>query len=334
MTAFEWPQFKNEKERIKHYSALYKNQSITDAFDSVYKTKTVVLSPEIPKDYVVGDVIKLKITSITKGDAHVESNSFKIPVRIKDNLSKWKAPLPFEVDGKVVQIKPNELVVDVMGHQVQSAIPNILKTLDNQKKIDGFTKYIVKNLKLTRGGFLGDLVLPELDIMEGYTVPAFIPGSQIVLNKTDNFEKHVGTDVIVHISSLSPHGNVICSCKEYLQHLGNLNLIKIFNAWCDQEQEWKDISSKVYKGRVTGIVNNAHKRGVYVEIPEENLTAMISHEHPEQYEAGMIVNVSITDIQEQTTFNKDAQQRQRVEPFVIEDGILKSITIKPVFSFV
>ena len=54
----------------------------------------------------------------------------------------------------------------------------------------------VKDLQWTKGGFTGKAVLPNVSdfVGEDYTVDVFIPGSQIVLNITDNFEQFIGKE--------------------------------------------------------------------------------------------------------------------------------------------
>jgi ribosomal protein S1 len=200
----------------------------------------------------------------------------------------------------------------------------------------------VKNLQLTRGGFMGKAVIPNVSefVGEEYLVDAFIPGSQIVLNITDDFEQFVGKEVYAFVLNYIPKpGNsgmsLICSVKEVLKYIGELNMISMFNEWCDETEVWKGILEKTYEGKVTGIINSSKKCGVFVEIPELNITGMVQTK-PEElvgYKPHAAVGVKITGFEEELFYNAAANQMQHAEPYVIENGCLKKCSLKPILSF-
>lgn len=336
MQEFIWPAFKNEKERIRHYSALFKNTGYVYGHNQIYKDHVKTESPLVPKDYVVGDVVDLRILEVSKDKVVFDTKCFKTNVRTKNNLNNFKLPLPYDTQGRVVRIQNGEMVVDILGLVEQQSLSDIIANKADQYHTKLDKSYQVLNLRLVRGGFLGDLVLHDVaDIVgEAYTTPAFIPGSQIVLNRTDNFDKHVGTNVRAFISSVSNQGNVICSVKDYLQHQGNMNIIRLFNNWCEKES-WDAIKDIVYDGKVTGVINSNSKCGVFVEIPSLNITGMITTAADElvYYKPHQSVRVRIDSFLESTTFNPDVQQRQRELPYCIEDDILKYVTVKPILKF-
>ena len=189
---------------------------------------------------------------------------------------------------------------------------------------------------------MGKAVLPNVSefVGEDYTVDVFIPGSQIVLNITDNFERFVGGEVDVFIINymVKPGANtlsLIASAKELIKFNGECKLIELFNAWCEESQVWKDFSETSLDGKVTGVINSSNKCGVFVEIPSLNITGLVPVEPDKlvNYKVNSIVKVKITDFDEEKKFNAITKQLEHVEPYIIEDGCLVRCNIKPVLAF-
>lgn len=354
---FEWPEFNTDGKRIKAYSQRYKDMTIAEAFNSRYNLNLTNVSEttnEVPRELNIGDIISARILSIDKSKVVFDAGNLKTNVQSNINLykyDKFKNDIPAnKLKVKVTNVQADRVVVDPIVPLLDDFLVPILNDPTIQKKSTvlpggGYNIDVVKvkNLQLTRGGFMGKAVIPNVSEFVGdeYTVDAFIPGSQIVLNITDNFEKFVGKDVYAFILNYIPKpGNsgmsLICSVKEVLKYIGELNMIQLFNEWCDETEYWKNQVSNSYLGKVTGIINSSKKCGVFVEIPELNITGMVATKPEElvDYKPHMDVRVKITGFEEELFFNAAAQQMQHVEPYTIEDGILKKCSLKPILELV
>lgn len=347
---FVWPEFKNDKERIKAYSKRFADVSIAEAFEQIYNVKldhTNSAANEVPKNLLKGDVISLKINSIGKNVVNFDAGNYKTLITTNVNLwkyNKFKSYVPSEpVKVKVIDVQKNKVTVDPIAALVEDWMVPIITNPNIQKVINNPQTIKVKNLQLTRGGFTGQAVIPSVTDFVGaeYTMDAFIPGSQIVLNITDNFEQFVGRDVDAFVLNYIQRPGVnqtgmslICSVKEYLKFQGETNMISMFNEWCGETEKWKDISSIVYPGKVTGIINSSKKCGVFVEIPALKITGMISTS-PEKlvnYKPQDVVQVKLTGFDEEKFYDPDTKQMRHVEPYNIRMGYLEKCNIKPILE--
>lgn len=349
LEGFVWPEFNSDKERIKFYTQKYKNSSIIEAFNDVYgtKCKNIPLANETPQDFKVGDKIKAMVSSVNKYDTILEVSNAKKPIVSKTNLwkfDKFKQFIPSQpIDMQVVEVKKDKIVVDPLGYLLGDYLNPIIKNPNIQRNINETKPIIVKNLSLTRGGFMGKAVIPNVSefVGEEYTVDAFIPGSQIVLNVTDDFEKFNGADVCAFIvnyiqSPTNPSKmSLICSVKELIKFTGECNMVSIFKEWCENTRTWDNVKSHVWEGKVTGVINTSKKCGVFVEIPELSITGMVSTPASElvNYKPHQDVSIKLVGFEEETYFNEAAQQKQHVEPYVIEGDILEKCNLKPILEF-
>lgn len=347
---YEWPAFKTDKERIKHFSKQYKDVSIVEAFEmgSGVKSNVSKENPvnQTPQELHVGQVVPMNITSISKNGVVFNNVSFKQNVMSGVNLykyEKFRQFLPtFPIDVKVTSVMKDRVMVDPLAPMMDSWLQSILEDTDIQRNIKQPMIVQVKNLKLTRGGFMGKAVIPNISNFVGdeYTVDAFIPGSQIVLNIENDFEKWNGKTVDAFVTNYINKPNdpsqmsLICSVKEYLKFIGDLNIIECFNNWCEENETWNKVSQTVWPGKVTGIINSSKKCGVFVEIPAINMTGMIPMK-PEDlvnYKPQDSINVMLDKFEEDTYFNATLQQMQHNDPYKIENGILKEVNVKPIFK--
>lgn len=352
---FIWPEFKSDRERIRAYSERYRNCSITEAFEDCYGVKLQDLVSEevniIPKELKVGNIFKAKILSIDKNKIIFDSSRFKTSIQSNVNLYKYEKFKKFkpicDLDVLVKKVDKDGVLVDPITPMIDSWMSPIVKDPTIQKIIptqDAAPKPItVKNLQLVKGGFMGKAVIPSVSefVGEDYVMDAFIPGSQIVLNITDDFEKFNGQSVQAFIVNYIPNPrmrgemSLICSVKEYLKFLGECNLITLFSSWCEESDAWKEHGAKVYPGKVTGVINTSKKCGVFVEIPELAITGMVPAAAPElvNYKPHQDVNVRISGFDEDTYYDPVVKQKQHVEPYIIEDGILKKCNVRPILEF-
>lgn len=351
---FEWPEFRTDKERIKAYSKRYKNMSIIDSFAAHYNlnfSNVTERANQTPAELKVGEVIDAKILSIDKGRVAFDTFNQKTDFQSCINLykyEKFRHFLPMDtIKVEITKIDKNKVVVDPLAPMLNEWLQPILKDTTIQKAVvegQNFAQpVIVKDLQLTKGGFMGKAVIPNVSnfVGEDYVMDAFIPGSQIVLNITDDFEQFIGksvpTFVMNYMSKPGGHGemSLICSAKEVIKFEGELNMIQIFNSWCEESDLWKQVVNTIFDGKVTGVINSSKKCGVFIEIPELSITGMVSVKPEElvNYKPHMTVPVKIVGFDEETYFDQAAQQIQHVIPYEIEDNVLKKCNLKPILQF-
>ena len=350
LEAFVWPEFNSDSERIKVYSKRYKNMSITEAFEDAYKIKIAEMPKtvnEVPKNLAVGDVISLNVISISKANVVFDVGNYKTHIRSAINLHKYKRfkenipTVPINV--QVTDVAKDRVTVDPIMPLLNDYISPILNDVTLQKVI-GKPKFVrVKNLQLIKGGFVGQAVIPNVSefVGEDYTVEVFIPGSQIVLNITDDFEQFVGTDVDAFIINYitkpgSTSVSLVASAKELIKFTGECKLIELFNSWCEESDLWNNFKEKTLCGTVTGVINSSKKCGVFVELPSLNMTGLVDMNADElvKYKAGSAVNVKLTGFEEEKKYNPLTKQTEHVDPYIIEDGRLVQCNLKPILEFV
>lgn len=348
--AFVWPEFNSDSARIKAYTKRYKDMSVTEAFENAYNLKICTKSElvnEVPNELVVGDIIKLNVLSVSKTNVVFDSANYKEHIRSAVNLHKYKRfkeNIPTKpITVQVVDINKERVTVDPIMPLLNGYLSPILKDMTLQKVIGNPRSVRVKNLQLMKGGFVGQAVIPNVSefVGEDYTVEVFIPGSQIVLNITDDFEQFVGKDVDVFIINhmTKPGSNslsLIASAKELIKFRGECKLIELFNSWCEEGELWKNFETQTLQGTVTGVINSSKKCGVFVELPSLSMTGLVSADPAElvNYKAGSSVEVKLTGFDEEKKFNPYTKQNEHVEPYIIEDGRLVRCNLKPVLEFV
>lgn len=349
---FEWPNFKTDKERIRYMSRLYKDSTIVEAFEKEYGFKSNISQENpinnTPQELYVGQIVPMRISSITKNGVVFNNVAFKQNITSGVNLYKYEKFRQFlptqDVLVKVNNVMKDRVTVDPLAPMLDEWLQNTLKDVDAQKNIKNPKTIKVKNLKLTRGGFMGKAVIPNVSSFVGdeYTIDAFIPGSQIVLNIENDFNRWNGKDVNVFVTNYINKPNnpdqmsLICSTKEYLKFLGDINIISMFNNWCEDNEQWKIDSQKLFRGTVTGIINSSKKCGVFVEVPELSLTGIIPMKPEElvNFKPQDPVNVMVDRFDEDTYYDPTTQQVRHNQPYVIEDDVLKEVNVKLIFKLV
>ena len=347
--SFIWPEFNDDKERIKAYSKKYKNMTIAEAFADVYGVKLDGVKEsvnDVPKDLVKGDILHLNVINVAKNRVDFDTLNYKTQIVTNANLYKYdrfKKFLPREpIEVKVMDVQKDKVVVDPFAPLVEKWLTPILEDPTIQKVLAGEKPIRVKNLQLANGGFMGDAVIPSASefVGEDYTIKAFIPGSQIVLNITNDFTQFVGKSVDAFVLNYIPKPGspdqmtLICSVKELIKFRGERGMMSMFNEWCGESDEWKKIAETSYEGKVTGIINSSKKCGVFVEIPSLMITGMITMKPEDivKYKPQDTVSVKIVGFDEEKFYNPIAKQMQHVDPYVVEDGTLKKCNIKPVLT--
>lgn len=344
---FQWPEFADDKTRIKNYSNRFRNKSVVEAFQEVYGVDLTGASDkanETPREYRIGDIIKTRLSNVTKDTVDFADVNYKGTVLCSSNIYKYRklrGGSPEMIDAVVTDVKKDRITLDPIKPMTEEWINDTVSNPVLQNVLGDPRTIKVKNLQLTAGGFTGKAVIPSTTgfVGEDYTVDAFIPGSQIVLNITDDFEQFIGKDVDAFALNYIQKGDgmsLICSRKAYLTFLGHEQLIEMFNRWCEDSPKWEKYSKAVHGGVVTGVINSSKKCGVFVEVPDLNITGMVkvAPEELVNYKPGLDVAVRLSSFDEETYYNKEVGQVQHVDPYVIEDGVLMKCNLKPILVFV
>jgi hypothetical protein len=344
---FEWPELADEKTRIKVYSSRFANKSVTEAFQEVYGIDLTGASEkanETPREYRVGDIISTRLDNVAKDSVTFADVNYKGTVLCSANLYKYRklrGGSPEAINAVVTDVKKDRITLDPIKPMTEEWINDTVANPVLQNVLGDPRTIKVRNLQLTAGGFTGKAVIPSTSgfVGEEYTVDAFIPGSQIVLNITDDFEQFIGKDVDAFVLNYIQKGDgmsLICSVKAYLTFLGHERLIEMFNRWCEDSPKWEKYSKAVHGGVVTGVINSSNKCGVFVEVPDLNITGMVkvAPEELVNYKPGLDVAVRLSSFDEETFYNKEVGQVQHVDPYIIEDGVLMKCNLKPILVFV
>lgn len=342
---YPWPDFKNDKERIKYYAKLAKTHSIAELMCGIKDEKFV--EPQLPITPIIGNYYKALLTK-SGNKLSIEGISAKEQIVCKNNFNRYQQMNieKYPVDVKVVSIdKVHQTVyVDILQAMFETWIDKIVKDKSVQYNVKNPQIVRVHNLRLSNGGFIGKAEVPSISQMIGepYFIDAFIPGSQIVLNIEDDFTRWEGKTVDTFIAgySIKPgtvnQMSLICSRKALLNFSGNLTKIELYNDYCDDGKKWETFTKSTFTGIVTGVINSSKKCGVFVELPTFNITGMVNLE-PERlvdFKAGEQINVRITDFEKMLEYNSITDKMEHIEPYIIEDGCLKKCILKPVLELV
>lgn len=339
----EWPEFKTEKERIRAYSKRYANVSISEAMCGI-KEETINI-PQLPVTPVVNGIYKARITK--HGNyVSVHGLSAKEQVICRNNLKRYTnmEMTDREIDVKVVAIDKlrQTITIDVLQPLFENWINSIMEDKTIQYNVKAPKVVSVSNLRLGNGGFIGKAEIPAISefIGEPYYVDAFIPGSQIVLNIENDFNRWNGATVDTFVAGYTTRPDsvnqmsLICSRKALLNFSGNLTKIELYGDYCTQGKKWKSFTKSSFVGTVTGVINSSKKCGVFVELPLFNITGMINME-PErlvEFKAGDEVSVRITDFEQMLEYDPSTGNMVHQEPYKIENNCLKSCILKPVLE--
>lgn len=350
---FEWPSASSEQRRIRETSNTLRNKTLAESFAAVYGVREVFgvkenverLQAITCKELKPGDIVELRILAIDKKGVTFEQDAYKETIVSTVNLYQYpnfKRFLPKEpVKVKVMSKDLNKIYVDPLQPMVDEFVDRITKLVDIQANVKNPIITRITGLRHMRAGYIGNIRIDNVSDFCGKDMymQAFIPGSQITLNIESNFEKWDGKDVDTFITNLAvkpgtTNVTIACSAKEYLRFLGNLNTIQMFKDYTENNKAWKDQVKKVYDGNITGICRTQNKTGVFVEIPSIGVTGMVpvSREELTTYHPGSC-QVRIVGFDELVRFNKDVGQMQHVEPYRIENDILRKVNIKCTLEF-
>ena len=347
---FEWPTMNNDHQRIAFNTNKYKDVSIVDAFTQEYGLKVnkqvkEQLANVVCKELNAGDVVELKILDITKKGVVFEQGVYKENIVSTTNLFQYpnfKKFIPKEpIKVKVMSRNHTTVYVDIFQPMIDEFIQKINWRIQNQANLESPILTKVCNLKHMRSGYTGDIRIDNVSDFVGKDMymQAFVPGSQITLNIENDFEKWEGQSIDTFITNLAIKPGttditIACSAKEYLRFLGNRNSISLFSTYCEDRKGWDEQKQIVYDGNITGICRTQNKSGVFVEIPQLGITGMVPTPFNEltKFKPGAC-KVKIVGFDELMRYNKEVGQMQHVEPYKIDNGVLRKCNLKCTFDW-
>lgn len=347
----------DDSTRIKNNTLLCRQMSLIEAFEAVYKTPINLseedkkIAEDTPPDIKVGSIIELGIESISASGVVFNTLNNKHQFITRNNLWKYDkfkyiATFPGTVRCRVIEKQKDKIIVDIVGLMTEEFITPRIKNPKIQHVTNTTPEYIkVTDLKLINGGYSGKAIIPSTTQFcgEAYTVPAFIPGSHIVLNTEKDFESWEGksVDTFIVSESVDTRTNekiLVCSRKDVLVHDGELNIISLYKHWCDDDAVWKEESEKKRVGIVTGVIHSKNKCGVFIEIPTLNITGMMNCASTDlvNYKSGDEISVKISSFEVPKKWDSYTRQLKTILPYDIkkEDDLeyVSSCNIKAVLD--
>ncbi len=322
---YEFPQFSRESDRIKHNTKIYKDKSIAEAFATHYGVEVnTTQSDYVIQNIEIGSTVSVKFTNVTKGCVNLISNNPKELFTCRHNVWSWSGlDTDKWFEAEVISKQGTQYVVDILIPIMNKFINSAKKTIKNYFQS---TEVLVKDLQIQRGGYTGKINIDDITDITGqpYEVGAFIPGSHIALNIERDFNKWVGEDVQAMVMNFTDNnGNIsiICSRKKLLNSCGQQSLVALY------DMVFRDGGSfdQVFEGVVTGIINSANKKGVFVEIPEYAITGLLQVPSSElvNYRTNTTIDVKIAGIEWDP--KREPYKRSR-------EGILYECNLKPILE--
>ena len=287
-----FPKFKSEKERISKISNDYKDISIADAFTKFYNKKRVKnVNPSV-NDVItmeVGQVYLGNIKDIEKGNITFDLPGVNEEIICYENLNPYidairnyalthNNTMYFEVR----EIKQDKVLVSVLNGYYKIWEHRILSYAQQKNPI----KVHINNL--VKGGYSCTTKIDEINNLLGvdaYICNVFIPGSHIILNIENDFEKWIDQDVYIipdkfidfRLDKINKQveKSLIGSRKKYLQLKGEENIYKLWQKYQLAAKLNGNPDDITLEGKVTGIINSTNKTGVFIEIPDMYITGLM-----------------------------------------------------------
>ena len=169
---FLWPEYKSEKERIKWNTTKYADHTIVEAFEEEYRTPIKVDNVSIestPSELHIGDIINVSILEVSKRSVVFDTRNIKDNIYSAVDLSKYErfknpaycSPIR-DIEAKITNITKAGVKIDVIEPMIESYVMRNVNKPWLQKEIGNPHTVRVRNLQLTKGGFLGKVALPNV----------------------------------------------------------------------------------------------------------------------------------------------------------------------------
>ena len=337
---FECP-FKNDKERIRYMKDNYGHLSLAEQFAVFYGeevSNTVKKNKRInnPVNIEIGGSYKGIVTEIGKNGIVFDVAGVKEEVISKENFSDCMDAVQNyllnhenELLFTVTEKKDNKYYVSVLEGYYRSWQKQIEKAIEQRAAIN------VHIDSLVRGGYMCHTDIWPISELTGktYTSAVFIPGSNIVLNIENDFERWLDKDVQAVPQKFTKfrsfgrptENSLMASRKMVLKILGMKNMYEIYTRAKLGERPDVKYVPEVFTGKVTGIINSNKKTGIFIEIEDKYITGLMPVEEANllNYKPGDTVQVYIQEF----------ECMEGKEPFFIDrKNIIKACNLRPVFA--
>ena len=337
---FECP-FKNDKERIRYMKDNYGHLSLAEQFAVFYGEEvnnTVKKNKRInnPVNIEIGGSYKGIVTEISKNGIVFDVAGVKEEVISKENFSDCMDAVQNyllnhenELLFTVTEKKDNKYYVSVLEGYYRSWQKQIEKAIEQRAAIN------VHIDSLVRGGYMCHTDIWTISELTGktYTSAVFIPGSNIVLNIENDFERWLGKDVQAVPQKFTKfrsfgrptENSLMASRKMVLKILGMKNMYEIYTRAKLGERPDVKYVPEVFTGKVTGIINSNKKTGIFIEIEDKYITGLMPVDEANllNYKPGDTVQVYIQEF----------ECMDGKEPFFIDrKNIIKACNLRPVFA--
>ena len=315
---FECP-FKNDKERIRYMKDNYGHLSLAEQFAVFYGEEvnnTVKKNKRInnPVNIEIGGSYKGIVTEISKNGIVFDVAGVKEEVISKENFSDCMDAVQNyllnhenELLFTVTEKKDNKYYVSVLEGYYRSWQKQIEKAIEQRAAIN------VHIDSLVRGGYMCHTDIWPISELTGktYTSAVFIPGSNIVLNIENDFERWLGKDVQAVPQKFTKfrsfgrptENSLMASRKMVLKILGMKNMYEIYTRAKLGERPDVKYVPEVFTGKVTGIINSNKKTGIFVELNGLYITGLMP-----------------IDSSELLDFKPGDQIKVKVKEFEVQDG--------------
>ena len=338
---FECP-FKNDKERIRYMKDNYGHLSLAEQFAVFYGEEvnnTVKKNKRInnPVNIEIGGSYKGIVTEINKNGIVFDVAGVKEEVISKENFSDCMDAVQNyllnhenELLFTVTEKKDNKYYVSVLEGYYRSWQKQIEKAIEQRAAIN------VHIDSLVRGGYMCHTDIWTISELTGktYTSAVFIPGSNIVLNIENDFERWLGKDVQAVPQKFTKfrsfgrptENSLMASRKMVLKILGMKNMYEIYTRAKLGERPDVTYVPEVFTGKVTGIINSNKNTGIFIELDEKFITGLMPLDNSD------LVNYRPGDPIKVTIANFEVQEGK--EPFTMNkrgNTIIKC-NVRPVFA--
>lgn len=339
--------FKNDIERIKYMKQHYDHLSIAESFSVFYDTKIdnkTIKSKRVNNPIIieVGGIYRGNVESINKDGIVFTVPGVKSDVLSKenfmdciDNVRNYLLNHNNELAFTVLEKKDNKYIVSVLDGYYKIWEKNIEKAIKQHYSINVHIDSLAKNNLGGYSGYMCSTPIWTINEVTGknYISSVFIPGSNIVLNIENDFERWVGQDVEVipqkftKFRSLGKptENSIIASRKMVLKILGMKNMFEIWHKMQLAKNPNVKYVPEVLQGKVTGIINSNKKSGVFIEIEDKYFTGLMPVDSSQllNYRPGDVIDVYIEEF----------ETMEGQEPFYIDNkSVIRKCNVRAVFA--
>ena len=339
-----FPYFKNDKERIRKMSNLYRNMSVSKAFDVFYNLN---ISKDTKENSQINSVSTIELGKVYLGTVNEISPrymTFSVPGAKEELISKEDFTDCMESLNAYLLLHDNKLLFEVREKKDNkyyvSVINGYYKTwVEEANKAIQYGHAVQVHIDdLVQGGYLAHTPIYNINEVTGrnYTHSVFIPGSHIVLNIERDFEKWIGQEVMIvpqkfvefkkDFKTGYVENSLVGSRKKVLQIYGMNNIHEIYNKYAlAKTNDNVTYKPEIYDGIVTGIINSNNKTGIFIELNDKYITGLMPIDASDllDYKPGDPVKVKISEFEVQ----------EGRDPFIYnKKGILLKSNVRPVFE--